>query len=75
VLIRSQNLAAYIRARSSLAVCSVVRASLAQWLGQYHHVVGLHLTVAALQGHRCAADGITSAEYPYRRQVNGSERV
>jgi len=75
VLIRSQNLAAYIRARSSLAVCTVVRASLEQRLGQHHHMVGLHLAVAALQDHRCAADGITPAEYPYQRQVNGSERV
>ena len=55
MLIRSQNLAAYIRA------------SLEQWLGQYHHVVGLHLAVAALWGHRCAADAITPAEYAFER--------
>ena len=67
MLIRSQNLSAYICARSSLAVCSVVRASLEQWLGQYHHVVGLHLAVAALWGHGCAADDITHAEYAYEQ--------
>ena len=75
MLIRSQNLVAYIRARSSLAVCTVVRASLEQRLGQHHHMVGLHLAVAALRDRRCAADGITPAECACERRANGSERV